>query len=240
MQEVLNVADRQIPYSIRYHHLAKNISLKFHLKKGLEIVLPNWMSERQALAFLIAKKDWVLKYADKYNEIIATSLKKNNIYNGQNWQIMGQNYNIAFVPRSFKQMKAKLVGDQIQLHARYFDPDICLDTISKFFKKYAKQAISDRAFTLANKVNTTLSYVTVRSQYSRWGSCTRKRSISLNWRLIFAPLEIIDTVIYHELAHLTHMNHSKAFWQVYQAYDSNCLNNDYWLKQKGNEILSLL
>ena len=79
--------------------------------------------------------------------------------------------------------------------------------------------------------------VTVRNQKSRWGSCSRRRTISLNWRLIQTPDLVRDYIILHELAHLRHMNHSDRFWQEVERLCPNYQAAKRWLKNRRDIFL---
>jgi len=72
--------------------------------------------------------------------------------------------------------------------------------------------------------------VSVRSQRSRWGSCSRSGTISLNWRLVQTPQLVRDYVIVHELMHLRHMNHSAAFWNAVELAFPEWKQAEAWLK----------
>jgi predicted metal-dependent hydrolase len=76
--------------------------------------------------------------------------------------------------------------------------------------------------------------VTVRNQKSRWGSCSRRGTISLNWRLVQAPLFVRDYIILHELMHLRQMNHSARFWREVQAVCPGYQVADRWLNQHNS------
>ena len=73
--------------------------------------------------------------------------------------------------------------------------------------------------------------ITVRNQRSRWGSCSRRGTISLNWRLIQTPVYVRDYIVVHELAHLVQMNHSKRFWQQVESWCPDYATAEQWLKQ---------
>ena len=78
--------------------------------------------------------------------------------------------------------------------------------------------------------------VTVRDQKTRWGSCSSRGTLSFNYRLIFAPPGILDYVVVHELCHLTHMNHSKDFWNMVASVMPDYKVCKNWLKEHGHEL----
>jgi len=100
-------------------------------------------------------------------------------------------------------------------------------------KKFARVYLIERAQQLAEKNNLKFNRIFIRSQRTRWGSCSSKRNISLNWRLIKTPKEVIDYVILHELTHLKEMNHSKDFWNNLESKIPNYKELRLWLKRHG-------
>ncbi len=78
--------------------------------------------------------------------------------------------------------------------------------------------------------------VTVRDQKTRWGSCSSRGTLSFNYRLIFAPPGILDYVVVHELCHLTHMNHSKDFWDMVGRVMPDYRVRKQWLRDHGQEL----
>ena len=78
--------------------------------------------------------------------------------------------------------------------------------------------------------------ITVRDQKSRWGSCSSRGTLSFNYRLIFAPPVILDYVVVHELCHLTHMNHSRDFWDMVASVMPEYREYRKWLRDPGHEL----
>lgn len=79
--------------------------------------------------------------------------------------------------------------------------------------------------------------ITIRDQKTRWGSCSAKGTLSFNWRLMLAPPAVLDYVVVHELCHLTHMNHSKAFWALVESVCPDYRTHRKWLKEHGQELI---
>lgn len=79
--------------------------------------------------------------------------------------------------------------------------------------------------------------ITIRDQKTRWGSCSARGTLSFNWRLMLAPPAVLDYVVVHELCHLTHMDHSKAFWASVEHVCPDYRIHRKWLKEHGQELV---
>jgi predicted metal-dependent hydrolase len=80
--------------------------------------------------------------------------------------------------------------------------------------------------------------IQIRDQRSRWGSCSTRGTLSFNWRLVLAPLEVLDYVVVHELCHLRHPNHSGRFWRLVEERRPNFRAQRDWLNEHGPELLA--
>lgn len=98
-------------------------------------------------------------------------------------------------------------------------------------RNLATRELSHRLLELAAGQGLTVRRVTVRSQRTRWGSCSRRGTISLNWRLIQTPEFVRDYICLHELAHLLEMNHSDRFWLQVERMCPDYRAAERWLKQ---------
>ncbi len=106
--------------------------------------------------------------------------------------------------------------------------------IEKHLRQLASQELPPRVQAYAAEHQVTVNRISVRNQKSRWGSCSRRRTISLNWRLIHTPLPVQDYVILHELMHLRQMNHSARFWQEVKSVCPDYEAAERWLKQNAS------
>ncbi|MCR5799142.1 MAG: M48 family metallopeptidase [Lachnospiraceae bacterium] len=104
--------------------------------------------------------------------------------------------------------------------------------------KEAKRVIPERVAMYAGLVGVTYGRITIRKQKSRWGSCSSKGNLNFNCLLMLTPLEVIDSIVVHELCHRLEMNHSRKFYEhvyrVYPDYD----RWDRWLKENGRKLLN--
>jgi predicted metal-dependent hydrolase len=108
--------------------------------------------------------------------------------------------------------------------------------LGDFLRQQAHQLIPVRFAAMHPLAVRSASRLQLSSARTRWGSCSEKGVIRLNWRLVQAPAEIVDYVIAHELAHLRHMNHSAAFWNETARMFSNWKNARIWLKTQGESL----
>ena len=111
------------------------------------------------------------------------------------------------------------------------------NALEKRYKEAAREYIPGRVAYYQTITGGNYSKISIRSQKTRWGSCSAKGTLSFNWRLMLAPPSILDYVVVHELCHLTHMNHSPAFWQAVEKAFPDYKIARKWLKDHGSELI---
>lgn len=90
----------------------------------------------------------------------------------------------------------------------------------------------------AGRIERSVKRITVRDNRSRWGSCGPDASMSFSWRLVFAPPEVLDYLVAHEVAHLVHLNHGPRFWALAERLCESPLKQaDLWLRRNGETLL---
>jgi hypothetical protein len=113
-------------------------------------------------------------------------------------------------------------------------PDLVADlhpAIEGHLRRLAARELPPRVLELATRHGLTVRRITVRNQKSRWGSCSRRGTISLNWRLIQTPAFVSDYICLHELVHLKQMNHSPTFWREMERVFPDYQTAKHWLKE---------
>lgn len=128
-------------------------------------------------------------------------------------------------------MAVCLAADVFALRATESDLRAALEAQ---FRQRAQIELPARAWELAAETGAAMKNVSVRNQRSRWGSCSARGTVSLNWRLIQTPDFVRDYIILHELAHLKEMNHSDHFWMHVEQMCPGWREAEHWLKRHGS------
>ena len=110
----------------------------------------------------------------------------------------------------------------------------------KKLAELAKSYISQRVAFFAPSVGVTYGRITIRSQHTRWGSCSAKGNLNFNCLLMLTPPEILDYVVVHELCHRKELNHSARFWAEVERVMPNYRDHRKWLKEQGRAIIARL
>ena len=112
--------------------------------------------------------------------------------------------------------------------------------LSEFRRSYymesARKIFKTKTAAYARKMGVTYGRITIREQKTRWGSCSSVGNLNYNWRLIFAPEEIVDYIVVHELAHRLEMNHSKAFYYIVESVLPDYRKAQKWLRENGGSL----
>ncbi|GEM_PF-238083 len=112
------------------------------------------------------------------------------------------------------------------------------DLVRQFYRAVAKKELTDRYNRWKDKLPFTPVRLSIRNQRTKWGSCSARGTISLNWRLIKCPPSIMDYIIIHELCHLRHFNHSRDFWETVRQYCPDVRSAKKWIRENSDEIFA--
>ena len=216
---------------VKRYRASRSIKLRVNEDGKVTVTAPPFISERQINKFVEENSGWL---AEKLSHVRQkqqhlTAKRENLPFRGKNYR-----FRLAISPQKPRVILGK---DVITVQAPAEDDNIVRQTLEKWYKKQAKDYFETRVPLLADLVNHDIRRITIRSQRTRWGSCSSRQTISLNWRLILCSDWVSDYVIYHELAHLKHMNHSQAFWSLVANYFPRYKEAERWLKQNHNLLL---
>lgn len=105
--------------------------------------------------------------------------------------------------------------------------------LEQWYRGQARNIITGRVEHFGSKLNLSYNRIFIKGQKTRWGSCSSLKNLNFNWRLVMAPVEVIDYIVIHELSHLAEMNHSRKFWQLVENHCPNHREHRKWLREYG-------
>lgn len=114
----------------------------------------------------------------------------------------------------------------------------CIAVLNRWLRAQAKDFMPDLLDDISERCGLPYEKVTLRSQKSRWGSCSSRGNISLNDRLMLLPYEQLEYVMLHELCHTRHLNHSRDFWSLLASFIPDCRQRDRRLKKAQHALPS--
>lgn len=141
---------------------------------------------------------------------------------------------------NFIQEKSDWIAEHLEiiqgkLAERAAVPRMSMEEVHKLADE-AVRVLPGKAAYYAPIAGVTYGRITIRNQRTRWGSCSGKGNLNFNCLLMLAPEEVQDYVVVHELCHLTHMNHSKEFWNMVGSVMPDYKAHRKWLKEHGSEL----
>jgi predicted metal-dependent hydrolase len=112
--------------------------------------------------------------------------------------------------------------------------------LERWYRNAARDMICHRALHWAPQIGVGYGRIAIRAQRTRWGSCSTKGNLNFNWRLVMAPVEVVDYVVIHELVHLAIPNHSPAFWREVERWCPDRRGRQRWLRDHAARLASIL
>jgi hypothetical protein len=227
-----NRIDRTVAwkYGIAVHIVfrprARRYLLSLRPDGAARLVIPRRGDEGEGLRFLERSEEWLLKRVTQWH---SKSDDRQPWTNGTRFLFRGEEVTLRVEDET-----RLCFADQI-VPVRHAGLDY-REAVKVHLRKIAERELPVRTRDLALLHGIAIRRVTIRAQTTRWGSCSAKGTISLNWRLIQAPAYVVDYLIIHELMHRREMNHSARYWNLVATACPDYHRAEQWLKSRQVEL----
>ncbi|KTF13948.1 M48 family metallopeptidase [Pseudoalteromonas sp. H103] len=218
-------------YQLKKSTRRKTVAIKVHNKK-VTVYAPQFVSNKQIEKWLFNKQAWVRAQLTK--QLYITDTRQSPLRDKQ-VLIFDRAVNIEF-KQAVKSEVIKCDNNLLITHSSRVKNlrQKYQQLLEEYLKEQLTAYIEMRLAYFCEKMGEELPMRLKIAIYKRkWGSCNSKRELTFNLHLIGAPYHAIDYVIVHELAHLRHLNHSKAFWQHVERFFPDFKASSKWLKQNS-------
>jgi predicted metal-dependent hydrolase len=206
----------------------KTLALIVETDGTLTVRAPLRMKEADIWRFIEVKSDWIKR---KQVRVQKEAELLHRYMDGETFLYLGREVPLRLVP----DRKPALVMDSFFELTKSAQPQAA-SVFETWYKKQARAVLTERVEFFARQHRFKAGKIRISSARTRWGSCNTKGTLSFTWRLVMAPLEIIDYVVVHELSHLKELNHSKAFWSQVEVILPDYKRRRAWLKKNGNSL----
>lgn len=239
MQSFIEVENQKINYTtVRSNR--KTIGISLSLSYGVKVSAPRKVSDKQIAEVLKGKAAWIIEKLS-YLENIKSEMPQIKFTDGEKLSVLGREYALKINTSPVINSASVSISDNyllVSLPQNIPDrkPELIRSYVINWYKNFAKEVVSERINLYAKKLDVIPSNLLIKDLKSIWGSCTGKNAINISWKIIMAPLDIVDYLIVHELTHIKIKNHSKNFWNLAESILPNYKECSKWLKINGHKL----
>ncbi len=232
----ITIGSQVVYYTVIRSYKAKHARLEIRPEAGLTVVLPAGYRPERAQELILKKQRWVV---DKIRTLERAGIEQRTpLKTGDRLPYLGRSMKIETRESGSRAGDVKVGEDRLVVCLAPGD-DLHVP-LERWYREQAKLKIEPMVAELSRLMALPYNRVTLKSQRTLWGSCSRKRNLNFNWRLIMTPEQVIEYVVIHELAHLRQMNHSPRFWQIVEKHCPRWREHRKWLRDHSQELGRLL
>jgi predicted metal-dependent hydrolase len=200
----------------------------------VSVVAPKTAPIEQLERVIQNKRSWILQKVAAQRE--AMPVNQRQFISGESIPYLGRNYRLKVEQGPFAPPKLVHGRLHIQTPDGSNNPHLIRNALIRWYKRNALNRLEQKTKRYSAIIGVEPTTVSVREFKSRWGSCTSKKELQYNWRIIMAPNRMCDYVVIHELCHLIHHDHSQKFWQHVERIMPEYAECREWLKQHAEQL----
>jgi predicted metal-dependent hydrolase len=214
----------QIPYSVRRSSRARRVRVHVTNEAAVEVVLPSRAPQRAAAAAISELRPWIERRLAEARSTLA-------LMPARDGTLPYLDARLQLVPQAGRR-RVHRRGAQLLIPAR--EPRAAIE---RFYRRAARREVARRLDRASAIAGTPYRDLTIRSQRTRWASCSSHGRMSFNWRLLLAPERVLDYVVWHEVCHLAIADHSPRFWALLESHWPSWRAERDWLRRFGPTLV---
>lgn len=218
-------APLDIEYTVRRSTRARRVRVTVDPHTGVQVVLPARAAEREAARAVAQLRGWIerrlLEAADVRARVAAR---------GATVPYLGADLRLVAQPGRTRVHRR---GDELLVP----EGVAAQPALERWYRRQAREEIAPRLDAAVAALGRRYTTLAIRAQRTRWGSCSSTGAMSFNWRLLLAPPEVLDYVVWHEACHLAVMDHSPRFWALVAEHCPGYQEPRRWLRRHGATLV---
>lgn len=219
-------------YTIRRSPKRRKLTITVERDSSVVVHAPKDVSEEKIRQVVESRRQWIhekIHHPQKYRNLPHPPGKE--LVSGESAHYLGRQYRIEIVQKGLL---------DVEFNQRFLVPAFPgmkrMEALKDWYVVRARKKIMPRVKARARELGVDIGAVKIVDNRYRWGSCTTHDNVNINWRLIKAPMIVIDYVIIHELAHLIEANHTPRFWNIVRTHVPAMDKAKNWLKEHGQML----
>lgn len=235
-QRAISLGNTTITYRHRISRRARRLRFEVRPGNGLEVTTPPGVSVARIEAVMREKTEWIttmlVRYAQPPHSVVGAPLQP-----GAMLPFAGGHLRLI-IDASLTGRRASAVMEEGVLRLAMDAPshEALRSALEAWYRRQGRRVFTERVAYWNAQFGFNYGRIAIRDQKSRWGSCSRQGNLNFNWRLLLAPLAVLDYIVIHELAHLKEGNHSSRFWALVAEKCPNFREQRDWLRHHGPEL----
>lgn len=221
----------ELVYAIKRSAKRKKVTITVERDRAVVVRAPAGVTDEKIRQLVDSKRQWLfekLQHHQKYQPLPHPPGKE--LVNGESALYLGRSYRIELVD----------TDDSVRFAGKFLIPRARAaqrkQVLRRWYIERAQLKIPPRVRLHAKSLGVSYQQIKITDSRYRWGSCTPDSSLNFNWRLIKAPMFVIDYLVVHELAHLMEANHTPRFWNIVSAQTATMERARRWLRENGQTL----
>ncbi len=226
-----------IEYTVIKTSRRKTIGITVSPDNKVSVIAPYSISDKDIESIVTRKTKWI-KSKIKFNKQVKHPYKPKEYVSGESFSYLGRNYRLRIIhdgeDSGVRLISGYFIIDVGDIFDQQSISSIVKLRLENWYKEKALTKFTERVKLYSKHINIKCTSINVKTFKIRWGSCTSTGNLTFNWKIIMAPISVIDYVVIHELCHLKYHNHSKAYWSLLERIIPNYRERKDWLRVNGS------